>query len=88
MTTITLKINDQSESGKNLLRFLESLNFVSVLSKEKTPDIRQKTNESKSGSRETVELTSFIKSMQTGVHIPADIADKAEYGKHLEEKYK
>ena len=39
-------------------------------------------------NKEKIEISPFVKSMQTGVHIPADLDIKEEYFKHLSEKYK
>ncbi|HEV2832764.1 MAG TPA: DUF6364 family protein [Hanamia sp.] len=33
-------------------------------------------------------ISPFVKSMSSGVHIPADLDYKAEYSKHLSDKYK
>lgn len=35
-----------------------------------------------------ISISPFVKSMSSGVHIPADLDYKTEYSKHLEEKYK
>jgi len=35
-----------------------------------------------------IEISPFVKSMRTGVKIPADFDYKKAYGDHLEEKYK
>ena len=35
-----------------------------------------------------VEISPFVKSMQTGVKIPSDFDNKKEYGNYLAEKYK
>lgn len=35
-----------------------------------------------------IEISSFVKSMQTGVKLPADFDAKQEYGDYLAEKYK
>ena len=35
-----------------------------------------------------IEISPFVKSLQTGVNIPADLDYKKEYHKYLTEKYK
>ena len=35
-----------------------------------------------------ITISPFVKSMSSGVHIPADLDYKAEYSKHLSDKYK
>jgi uncharacterized protein YpmS len=37
---------------------------------------------------DNIEISSFVKSLQTGVKIPADFDYKKEYGDYLSEKYK
>ena len=45
------------------------------------------TADTKHGNSE-IEITPFIKSLKTGVKIPADLDYKKEYQKYLEERYK
>ena len=40
------------------------------------------------GSDDEIEISPFVKSLQTGVNIPADLDYKKEYHKYLTEKYK
>lgn len=40
------------------------------------------------GSKNDIEISPFVKSMQTGVKVPADIEYKKVYGDYLTEKYK
>lgn len=35
-----------------------------------------------------IEISPFVKSLRTGVKLPADLSSKGEYGKYIEEKYK
>jgi len=35
-----------------------------------------------------IEISAFVKSMSTGVHLPADLNLKKEYSNYLSEKYK
>lgn len=42
----------------------------------------------KADSKEDIEISPFVKSMRTGIKLPADIDYKKEYGDHLSEKYK
>ena len=37
---------------------------------------------------DNIKISPFVKSMQTGVKIPADLDYKKDYGDHLAEKYK
>lgn len=39
-------------------------------------------------SQDNIKISPFVKSMQTGVKIPADLDYKKAYGDHLAEKYK
>lgn len=38
--------------------------------------------------KDDIEISSFVKSLQTGVKLPADIDYKQAYGDYLAEKYK
>ena len=40
------------------------------------------------GSKDDIEISPFVKSMQTGIKVPADYDYKKAYGDHLAEKYK
>lgn len=40
------------------------------------------------GSKDDIEISPFVKSMTTGVKIPADLDYKKAYGDYLSEKYK
>ncbi len=44
-------------------------------------------NDSKN-SNEDIQISPFVKSMSSGVHIPADLDYKKEYSDYLTEKYK
>ena len=35
-----------------------------------------------------IQISPFVKSMSSGLHLPADLNFKAEYANHLAEKYK
>lgn len=39
-------------------------------------------------SDEDIEISPFVRSLKTGIKMPADLDPKTEYGKHLAEKYK
>jgi hypothetical protein len=41
-----------------------------------------------SKDEDEITISPFVKSMSSGVHIPADLDYKAEYSKHLSDKYK
>ena len=64
-----------SSHKKSLSRMIESY-LKSLLDKE-SPD-----------SKDDIEISPFIKSMQTGIKIPADFDYKKAYGDYLNEKYK
>lgn len=79
---LTLKINQEiiekakkyaTERKLSLSRLIE--NYLSSL----TTDKKNNSNE--------IEISPFIKSLKTGVKIPADLDIKNEYRKHLEKKY-
>ena len=64
-----------SSHKKSLSRMIESY-LKSLLDKD-SPD-----------SEDDIEISPFIKSMQTGIKIPADFDYKKVYGDYLNEKYK
>lgn len=64
-----------SNHKKSLSRMIESYLRALV---DKEPDLPQSE----------IEISPFIKSMQTGVHVPDSFNYKEEYGKYLAEKYK
>jgi len=45
-------------------------------------------NTASSPSESEIEISSYVKSMSTGVQIPVDIDAKKEYSDYLSEKYK
>ena len=45
-------------------------------------------NRDSSGVKDEIEISPFIRSMSTGVNIPADFDYKKAYGDYLSEKYK
>lgn len=81
-TKLTLKLDQEiiekakkyaSEKKLSLSRIIE--NYLNSLTSDKKID-----NE--------IEISPFIKSLRTGVKIPADLDYKKEYGDFLAEKYK
>ncbi|MDR0865328.1 MAG: DUF6364 family protein [Candidatus Symbiothrix sp.] len=44
--------------------------------------------ESNKLNNQEITISPFVKSMSSGVHIPADLDYKTEYSNHLTEKYK
>ncbi|MCF8234024.1 MAG: DUF6364 family protein [Bacteroidales bacterium] len=64
-----------SSHKRSLSRLIESY-LKTLIEKEN----RQADND--------LEISSFVKSMQTGVKLPADFDYKKEYGDYLAEKYK
>jgi len=45
-------------------------------------------NQDKKNTEDDIELTPFVKSMSTGVRIPADLDYKSEYLNYIAEKHK
>ena len=41
-----------------------------------------------SEAKDGIEICPFVKSMATGVNVPADFDDKQEYSRHIEQKYR
>lgn len=81
---LTLKLNKDvidkakeyaSSHNKSLSRMIESY-LKSLVEKEKPK------------SEDDFEISPFVRSMKTGVKIPADLDYKKEYGDYLTEKYK
>ena len=64
-----------SSHKRSLSRMIESY-LKSLIDKENKP------------SDNDIEISPFVKSMQTGVKLPADFDYKKEYGDYLAEKYK
>ncbi len=50
--------------------------------------LRSLTRRADSLAVDEIEISSFVKSMSTGVNIPSDLDYKKEYLDYLEEKYK
>ena len=50
--------------------------------------LRSLTASKDSSSIDGIEISSFVKSMSTGVNIPSDLDYKKEYANYLDEKYK
>ncbi len=64
-----------SSHKRSLSRMIESY-LKSLIDKENKP------------SDNDIEISPFVKSMQTGVKLPVDFDYKKEYGDYLAEKYK
>jgi len=64
-----------SSHKKSLSRMIES--YLKSLIDKGSPD-----------SKDDIEISPFVKSMQTGIKIPADFDYKKAYGDYLTEKYK
>ena len=60
---------------RSLSRMIES--YLKSLIDKDSPD-----------SKDDIEISPFVKSMTTGVNIPADFDSKKAYGDYLSEKYK
>ncbi|MGD8778378.1 MAG: DUF6364 family protein [Ignavibacteria bacterium] len=78
-TTLTLKLNKQvidkakkytASQKKSLSRMIESY-------------LKSLIDEKPSNNQSEIETSPFVKSLSTGVKIPADLDYKKEYGKHL-----
>ena len=50
--------------------------------------LRTLIEKEKNQTDDDIEISSFVKSMQTGVKLPVDFDYKKEYGNYLSEKYK
>ncbi len=50
--------------------------------------LRSLINQDKNNDKSNYEISPFVKSMSTGIHIPADLDYKSEVLKHLTEKHK
>jgi len=50
--------------------------------------LRSLVNKDNPKESDDIEISPFVKSMSTGVKIPADFDYKKEYGDHLTQKYK
>ncbi|WP_339694319.1 DUF6364 family protein [uncultured Roseivirga sp.] len=83
-TKLTLKLDKQvidkakayaSSQKRSLSRLIESY-LKTLIDKEDA------------SSQDNIKISPFVKSMQTGVKIPADLDYKKDYGDHLAEKYK
>lgn len=81
---LTLKLNKQvidkakkyAESHhRSLSRLIESY-------------LKSLTEKESEGDDKDIEISSFVKSIQSGVKIPSDFDYKKEYGDHLEERYR
>ena len=84
-TKLTLKLNKDvigrakeyaSTHKQSLSRIIESY-LQSLVSKEEHDT-----------DKDTIEISAFVKSMSTGVHLPVDLDAKKEYSDYLSEKYK
>lgn len=83
-TKLTLKLDKYvidrakeyaSSHKRSLSRMIES--YLKSLIDKASPD-----------SKDDIEISPFVKSMTTGVKIPADFDYKKAYGDYLSEKYK
>ena len=84
-TKLTLKLNKEvidrakeyaSTQKQSLSRIIESYlqSLVSIRGQETDKD--------------NIEISAFVKSISTGVHLPVDLDSKKEYSDYLSEKYK
>lgn len=83
-TKLTLKLDKYvidkakeyaSSQKRSLSRLIES--YLKTLIEKENPQ-----------SNDKIEISPFVKSMQTGVKLPADFDYKKAYGDYLTEKYK
>jgi hypothetical protein len=84
-TKLTLKLNKNvvekakeyaSENNRSLSRIIES--YLALLIMKEGEDIR----------KNDIEISPFVKSMSSEIHIPVDLDYKTEYSNYLTEKYK
>ncbi len=82
-TKLTLKLNKAvidkakqyaSSHHKSLSRMIEA--YLKSLVDQDTPN-----------TKTSIEISPFVKSMQSGVKIPTDVDGKRTYGDYLEQKY-
>lgn len=82
-TKLTLKLDKHvidkakkyaSSHNRSLSRMIES--YLKTLIEEENPQ------------PDDIKISPFVKSLQTGVHLPADFDYKKEYGDYLAEKYR
>ena len=87
-TKLTLKLDKYvierakeyaSSHKRSLSRLIES--FLKTL-------VIQEDSENDSDSDNEIQISPFVKSLSTGVNIPADLDYKKEYSDYLTEKYK
>jgi hypothetical protein len=83
-TKLTLKLDKEiiekakdyaSSKNRSLSRLIESY-------------LKSLVNTDKTESNDDIEISPFVKSLQTGVKIPADFDDKKAYTDYLAEKHK
>ncbi len=83
-TKLTLKLDKfvieqakkyASSNKRSLSRIIESY-------------LKSLINQDKKNTEDDIELTPFVKSMSTGVRIPADLDYKSEYLNYMAEKHK
>jgi hypothetical protein len=83
-TKLTLKLDkfviEQAKeyavsNKRSLLRIIESY-------------LKSLINQDKKNTEDDIELTPYVKSMSTGVRIPADLDYKSEYLNYMAEKHK
>jgi hypothetical protein len=83
-TKLTLKLDNQviekakeyaASQKRSLSGMIESY-LRAIISKDQTPSVSE------------IEISPFVKSLKTGVKIPADFDNKKAYADYLAEKYK
>jgi len=88
-TKLTLKLNKNvvnkakeyaHENNKSLSKMVES--YLSIL----VMKINHEVSEEK--KYDDIQISPFVKSMSSGVNIPANLDYKSEYSNYLTEKYK
>ncbi len=50
--------------------------------------LKSLVNQEDSSNKEDIQISPFVKSMSSGINIPAGLDYKAEYSNYIEEKYK
>lgn len=81
---LTIKLN------KNVIN--KAKNYASTQKRSLSRIIESYLNSlvshSNTGSDDEIQISAFVKSMSTGVHLPVDVDSKKEYSDYLSEKYK
>lgn len=81
-TKLTLKLNQQVIEKAKIYAAHRKLSLSLIIENY----LNSLTSEINDGNE--IAISPFVKSMATGINIPADLNDKEAYGEFLEQKYK